>query len=413
MNVFKRAKIITIVFVLLFFLYFTNDFNIINIEKTALIVALALDKSQDEYEITAQIAVPQASDTSQGNSESVISAKSNSIYTAIEKISEETGWHPRLSFCNLVLIGEDLLSENVINLIDFFLRTYKIEDSAILCATEGKAKEILLASSPLDNISSFALSKIFVREFDNASAVMTTTIKNFAIGGYSKSNYGYMPLVKKIQTEDKTDVKASSVTLTANSDSSGGSTGSGGDKSGSGGSGGDKPCVFDATTTLLFHDGYFVGKLDKEQSLFFSLISKDVSEAYFTISATDDFGNNGEYVVFANQVSHSLNLNFNGEKPTLNGTLELWLKVVDSNANQNIKDYSNLGKLNESMKVNAEKYATEKLYSTFTAIKSSGSDGFETLNKLYRYYPKKYAEHSDSIKNNIEANFTVKCYNFN
>ena len=83
MNVFKRAKIITIVFVLLFFLYFTNDFNIINIEKTALIVALALDKSQDEYEITAQIAVPQASDTSQGNSESVISAKSNSIYTAI------------------------------------------------------------------------------------------------------------------------------------------------------------------------------------------------------------------------------------------------------------------------------------------------------------------------------------------
>jgi spore germination protein KC len=120
MNVFKRAKAISIIFIAIFVLYFTNDFNTVNIEKTALIVALAIDKAENEYEITVQIAVPQASDASQGNAESVISAKGSTLYAAVERISEETGWHPRLTFCNLILIGENMLTENLINVIDFF-----------------------------------------------------------------------------------------------------------------------------------------------------------------------------------------------------------------------------------------------------------------------------------------------------
>lgn len=413
MNVFKRAKLITIAFVLIFFLYFTNDFNIINIEKTALIVALGIDKSDSGYEITAQIAIPEASDQSKGNSESVISAKSDTIYTAIEKISEETGWHPRLSFCNLVLLGEDLLSENLINVIDFFLRSYKIEDSAVLCVTEGKAKNVLLSSSPLDNISSFALAKIFVREFDNASFVMTSTLKNFAIGGYSKSKCGFIPLVKKIKTEDKTDVKSANAFLTAGAESSGEESGAGGNKSGTGGKGDDSPCVYDATTTLLFSNGRVVGKLNKEQSLFFSIISKNVNEAYFSIEATDDDRHFGKYIVSANKVKNSLKLKLKNGEPVLAGELELWLKVVDSNAPQNVKDYSNLGKLNDDMLLKAQEYATKQLYSTFNVIKNSGSDVYETANKLYRYHPETYRTFSGDVLSSTSAEFTVKCHNFN
>ena len=411
MNVFKRAKFISLIFVIIFFFYFTNDFNIINIEKTALIVALGIDKQNSEYEITVQIAVPQANDSSQGNAESVISAKSDSLYSAIERVSEETGWHPRLSFCNLVLIGESMLDENIINVIDFFLRSYKIEDSAILCATEGTAKDILLASSPLDNVSSFALTKIFVREFDNASAVLTSTLKNFAIGGYSKSKFGFIPFVKKVETEDKTDVKPSANVYYSPSNSSGGSSGSSGDNAGGGGSK-DKPCVFDATTTLLFNNGYYVGKLNKTESLFFSLLTKKVSEGYFNVNSTDDSGNYGNYTLFITKVKNNVTLEFDNDTPLLKGDLELWLKVVDGNAKQDIKDYSNLGRLSNQMLDSAKNYCTQELYKTFETVKASGSDTFETVNKLYRKFPNKYNELGDTVKQMVKANFTVKCYNY-
>lgn len=411
MNVFKRAKIIAIAFLIIFFFFFTNDFNTVNIEKTALIVALAIDKADKGYEITVQIAVPEASDKSKGNAESVISAKSDTLYSAIEKISEETGWHPRLSFCNLVLIGENMLSENVINVIDFFLRSYKIEDSAILCATEGNAKEILLTTSPLDNISSFALTKIFVREFDNASAVVTSSIKNFAIGGYSKSKYGFLPLVKKVETEDKTDVKASSFIYHSPNSATGGESGSGGDNSGGAGKK-DKPSVFDATTTLLFHDGYCVGSLTKNESLFYSLISKPVSEAYFPIEATDESGNTGKFLVAVSNVKNKTKLDFDGNTPVFKGELTLWLRVVDSNANQDIKDYSNLGRLSDSMLLSAENYVKEKLHELFSKVKTSNCDLFELTNTLYRKYPKKYFEIGDKIKQLTVAEFKVSCRNF-
>ena len=411
MNVFKRAKIIAVAFLVAFFFFLTNDFNTVNIEKTALIVALAIDKAEVGYEITVQIAVPQASDTSQGNAESVISAKSDTLYSAIEKISAETGWHPRLNFCNLVLIGENMLKENIINVADFFLRSYKIEDSAILCVAEGKAKEILLATSPLDNVSSFALTKIFVREFDNASAVVTSSIKNFAIGGYSKSKFGYLPFVKKVETEDKTDVKASAFIYNSPNSATGGESGSSGNVP-SGGGKQSNPTIFDATTTLLFHDGYCVGRLDKDQSLFFSLLTKQVSEAYFSIDATDDSGNFGKFLIAVTSVKNKTALTLDGNNAIYKGDLTLWLKVVDSNVEQNIKDYSNLGRLSKSMIVNAEKHVTEKLYNLFACVKESGCDLFELTNNLYRINAKKFYELGDKITKLAIPEFKVTCKNF-
>ena len=438
MNVFKRAKLIFIIFIALFIFYVTSDFNTVNIEKTALIVAMGVDKAENEYEITVQIAVPQATDKGQGNAESVISAKGNSIYTAVEKISEQTGWHPRLSFCNLILIGENLLTENLLNLTDFFIRMYKIEDSAILCAVEGKAKSVLLATSPLDNVSSFALTKIFVREFDNASSVVTSTVKNFSVSGYSKSSYGYMPLVKMVKTEDKTDVKPSSLTLSnphlataLNSKNSrenpakitankpfysqnggvGGESGSSGDKS-SGSSGGDKPCVFDATTTLLFNNGYYVGRLNGEQSLFYSLLTKNVSEGYFSINSIDQSGNYGTFVLSVTGVKNSVNFILNGETPALNCNLSLWLKIADSNANHTVKDFSNLGRLSPQMLLDAQNYVTQKLADVFSVVQNSSCDLFSLKSELYRRYPKKYQELSQTVKLLTKPIFTVKCHNY-
>ena len=106
-------KLFVIVIAFCAMLFFTNSFGIVDIEKTAIITAIGLDKKEEEYEITVQVAVPQASTASQENNKAVISATGATASEAIHQIGDITGWYPNLGFCNLIILGESMFKENV------------------------------------------------------------------------------------------------------------------------------------------------------------------------------------------------------------------------------------------------------------------------------------------------------------
>ena len=140
---YKRAKIFLLLFVFCIIAYFSNDFQLINIEKTAIIVAIGIDKTQDkQLEVTAQIAVPQASNQNESNSDAILSAKDKTLYGALEKLSLQTGWYPKLTFCNLILLGNSLTQENFTPIIDYVLTSNRFQNSAVIATCEKDAKEI-------------------------------------------------------------------------------------------------------------------------------------------------------------------------------------------------------------------------------------------------------------------------------
>jgi len=60
---FKRrlpVKLYLILAAILFFIFFSNDFGLVDIQKTAIILAVGVDKSEEGYTLTTQIAVPQS-----------------------------------------------------------------------------------------------------------------------------------------------------------------------------------------------------------------------------------------------------------------------------------------------------------------------------------------------------------------
>ena len=57
-------KIILILIFAIFTYFFTNNMGVVDIEKMAIITAIGIDIDQDEYSITAQIAVPEEDSTS-------------------------------------------------------------------------------------------------------------------------------------------------------------------------------------------------------------------------------------------------------------------------------------------------------------------------------------------------------------
>ncbi|MCQ2399109.1 MAG: hypothetical protein MJ072_01215, partial [Clostridia bacterium] len=195
---FTRSKVLIILgFVLLTF-FFANDFGLIDIEKTAIITAIGIDVTDDDrFELTLQVAVPEAASTTSENSKAVVSGKGYTVAEAIGNIGSLTGWYQKLSFCNLILVGKTALKYDVNDFLDYFARTIKIQDSALVATVDGSAKEYMQIASPLDNISSFALQKILLKKPGMDSDVLTSTIKEFSIGYFSRTGTSYMPYIVK------------------------------------------------------------------------------------------------------------------------------------------------------------------------------------------------------------------------
>ena len=118
-------KLFVIVIAFCALLFFTNSFGIIDIEKTAIITAIGLDMEGEEYEITVQVAVPQASTATQENSKAVISASGATASEAMHQIGDITGWYPNLGFCNLIILGETMFEDNIAKGLDYFSKTLR------------------------------------------------------------------------------------------------------------------------------------------------------------------------------------------------------------------------------------------------------------------------------------------------
>jgi len=46
---------------LVIFLFFSNDFGLTDVQKTAIVVAVGIDKDEEDFVLTSQIAIPQRS----------------------------------------------------------------------------------------------------------------------------------------------------------------------------------------------------------------------------------------------------------------------------------------------------------------------------------------------------------------
>ena len=99
-----KSRIVLLIIFAFFVVFFSNDFGLIDIKKTAIVTAIAIDKQGDLYEVTTQIAVPEATDTNTENQKAQVSGKGATIGGAIKDIGDISGWYPKLDFCNLIII---------------------------------------------------------------------------------------------------------------------------------------------------------------------------------------------------------------------------------------------------------------------------------------------------------------------
>ena len=376
-------------------IFLTNDFGLIDIEKTAIITAIAVDTDGEEYTVTAQIAVPEATDTNTENQKAVVSASASTIGYAIKKIGNLSGWFPKLSFCNLVIIGKEIGEQNAINVLDYFAKTLRVQDSAVVVLAENKAQELLEKASPLDNISSFALQKILLKNTGLDNNVSAVDVRTFCKDYYSETQSSHLPLVKIIEQQEVSKDSAKGVASQSGQDNTDGANTKGNS-------------LFDATTTALFYRGVKVGELTEMETLAFIMLDKNVAETTFEVPITEN-GTECVYLVTVINGSSKKSLSFENGYVNYNAEINLYCKISDQNR-QTIDGSTLNKKLPETVTETAEEIITGKIYSIVEKSKECSCDILAVKEMLYRFHHDKYELYKDTALNNLVANIKINVY---
>ena len=322
-----KGKLFLIMGIVLSIFFFSNDYSLIDIEKIAIVVAIGIDEIDDGYEVTAQIAVPQTNETISASNDAMLTARGKTVFEAIENVGEISGWHEKLSFCDTIILGRAVAEKSATSIIDYLLLSERFENSTLVVVSDTTAKDILLATTPLDAISSFALKKIVLKNEWMTDPVNVTNVKKFAVTHYSKSNSAFLPVVKIVKGDSKGKEGASSA-VTASTGGVEGEDGGSGGSGGSGNSGGkkkeDEPVVFDANSLALFSDGKYVCTIDKSHSRIFNLLQGPVRESFLETECDGE-----KYFLKVDANKKSVKVAFDGA-PTVKYYLKLKVGLVDS-----------------------------------------------------------------------------------
>lgn len=339
-----KHKIILIVTFFLTILYFFNDFSLIDIEKTAIIVALGIDKSDEGVEITAQIGVPHSTEKALDNTDTLITAKGKTVMDAIETMSARSGWFPKLSFCNFIVFGKELALEGIEEICNHILSSEHFQNSALLAVCDETAKKFLQTPTPLDAISSFAVQKVLIENGITSSRILDTDVKSFSESTHGRSRCGYMPYITVIEGNAKGEEDSSAATTSfpfnenksdnglidglfenvllkgeQNDDSKSQ------DENSSGGGKNSPSAIFDAGKTAVFKGGKFADILSEKETIAYNLLYVPADSILVTVKSEDK---NATLEIFYN--ARKVSVDFT-KRPTLKLKLDLIVRIADGN----------------------------------------------------------------------------------
>ena len=421
-----------IIIALLVFLFFSNDFGLLDVQKTAIITAAGIDREGDEFIVTSQLAIPQSSSQGKQTKSVQIVSRGKTIADAFDQINAKTGWYPKLVFCNLIVLGEETTAYNVFDALDFFLLDEYLSDDCLVATCDGLAKDILNTQALVDPSSSVAIGKVLSAHAMRVGATLPVSLREFASGYFSDSSAGYLPILKTEPQQEqigkngqsgKTPSKPnsnssqnskngessssqdSSEASSEQAESSGGESQS--SNSSQGGKSGletqeNKP-VFSAGETALFVKGKRVGKLSVSESFAFSAVKNELRLAPYSVEK-------GENTCALNIKNNAAKLRLQVGKDghaQLQVKLSLTAGLLDYSKALPLDEGADMGDVPSGVFAAAEKKLAGDILSVYEKSRACGCDIFGTRDLLIKYENRKLHRFADTLLENSAALVSV------
>lgn len=398
-----------LIVVALIFLFFSGDFGLIDVQKTALVMAVGIDREENTFIVTSQIAIPQSSKQGQASETVQLVSRGKTVADAFEEINAKTGWYPKLVFCKLLIVGEKTAQENVMDALDFFLLDEYMSDNCLVATCDGTAKDMLNVTALVDPSGSVAMQKVLSQHAERVGTVLPTTLREFSIGYFSDSKSSYMPILKTQPQQEQIGSDTGGSTAEGESGSQGGQNqgNQNGGQSSTQSQGGqkneqEKP-VFSAGETALFVDGKRVDKFTVEETFAFNAVKHELKLASYSIEEQD--------------TACTLSIKHNGRKnkvvlgadgrATMQIKLTLTAGLLDNSKALPLDGLGDGGDIPNGAFQRAEKLLTAQITSAFEKCRACGCDLFGLGENLQKYQSKRYQAIKDEILKNALTDIQI------
>ncbi|KOO49884.1 Ger(x)C family spore germination protein [Viridibacillus arvi] len=126
------------------------------LNELGIMLAIGIDKVEDEYRVTAQVVVPSevSTKTSTGRSPVILYQENGgTVYEALQKITKESPREMYTGHLRMLVLGEDLAEEGIAKSIELLSRYWEIRsDFYVAIAKDMTAEELLNVRTTIENL---------------------------------------------------------------------------------------------------------------------------------------------------------------------------------------------------------------------------------------------------------------------
>ncbi|WLD91698.1 Ger(x)C family spore germination protein [Alkalihalobacillus sp. AL-G] len=152
-----RRKVIVFVILILLLSLLSGCWNRRELNELAIVVAMGIDKSEDQYVVTTQVVNTGQVATKQGGGQkspvTTYQEKGNTVFEAIRRMTTVTARKLYFPHLRILAIGEELAEEGIGGALDFLSRDHELRtDFFIVIAKDTKAENVLKVMTGLEDI---------------------------------------------------------------------------------------------------------------------------------------------------------------------------------------------------------------------------------------------------------------------
>ncbi len=387
-----------------------------------LITAIGVDKTEEGYEVSAQIYTPSKDKSAP---KEIISEKGPTVGAIMDALIGKTGRLATEETCSLLVFGEDLAKDNIMETIDYFLRKNVMSWNTIVAVGEKSALETLKGLNEMEKISSIDwadFSNISERDFDRAAI----QLRSFAKGVYGLTNTAHCILIGIEETKQEQSSQGgggsgggqeeSNQSFGADKQNSIYTQANGSQSSGQGAKQGQAPQLKTHGKTAVFVKGKLVLELNKEQTEGTNWINPKAQSYHFMLEGLGGyyFGDS-KVTVHVFSKSNKIKSRFD-DKPQINFNISARMELVEVMRDQIplIVGKNDTIKLSQMLIDKTKEHIQKRVKDAYYAAAEKEADVFNIVPYFYKFHTKKYNKYMSSgrtIKDflyDIELKFNLK-----
>lgn len=385
---FKRALNVVYAAIILVFtvLFFTNDFGIVDIRKTSVVIGAGIDIVENGVRVTTQLAVPQPSENGENTLYTEVDGQGATVADALKEINTKTGFYPKLIFCHLIVLGESCKEGDIFALLDYFYRNEYTTLTPLVAMCDGDAAEFFKMQPSLGSNATEAVGRILDDEGKKSGNVSTVNLKTIGNGQHSAARSCYMPYITYLKYNGGDEDEGQGAPQTG----SGGGSQSGGDSE------------FICNRTALFTDGKFAGILGEEQAFALNLLKNEIRRAVVACSEGDE-----RYSVGLRNCGGGVGLAIEEGQPKVTISFSATAQVQDKDGQGSPDELAERGVLSPQLLEGCKRELGNYFSSLTDALSSADCDALDIRTMLYRHHYGDYEALKEGILRDMQVEYKI------